>query len=65
LKGLEIDGRLKGSFLIVSLMSAGGKGLEDLRRIKERLKEMGIIAVIAKDYLPKRCCTIPSCGAYA
>lgn len=50
---LEIEGLLKGSFLILSLMSAGGKGLEERRRIEGRLKGMSIIAIIAEDDLPK------------
>jgi len=53
LKRKEIESLLKETFLIVFLMGAGNKGLEERRRIKRKLEENGILAIIAEDDLPK------------
>jgi len=52
-KKVEIEEKLNELFLAVFLMGAGGKGLEERRRLENLLEERGIIAIVAEDDLPR------------
>ncbi|MEM2123400.1 MAG: hypothetical protein QXE79_07180 [Candidatus Bathyarchaeia archaeon] len=52
-KRRELERRLGEASLIVFLMGAAGKGLEERRMVREMLKEKGITAIVSEDDLPR------------